>query len=67
VTTQAKSRGFRARRASEYIGMSTSWLAKRRMRGEPPAYSKVGRAVVYEQAELDALLESCRRQSTSEP
>jgi len=67
VTTPSDFRRFRVRKAAEYIDMSTSWLAKRRMRGDPPAFLKIGRAVVYDQGELDAWLRSCRRQSTSEP
>jgi predicted DNA-binding transcriptional regulator AlpA len=67
VTTPPNPRRFRARKAAEYIGMSASWLAKRRMRGDPPAFLKVGRAVVYDEGELDAWLRSCWRQSTSEP
>jgi predicted DNA-binding transcriptional regulator AlpA len=66
VITLPKSRRFRAKRAAEHIGMSTSWLANRRMRGDPPAFLKVGRAIVYDEGELDAWLESCRRQSTSD-
>jgi predicted DNA-binding transcriptional regulator AlpA len=66
VIIQPKSRRFRARKAAEHIGMSTSWLAKRRVSGDPPVFLKIGRAVVYDENELDAWLESCRRQSTSE-
>ena len=62
----ANSRRFRARKAAEYLGVSDSTLAKWRMRGDPPGYRKLGRVVVYDQAELDAWLESCRRTSTSE-
>jgi predicted DNA-binding transcriptional regulator AlpA len=63
----ANSRRFRARKAAEYLGVSDSTLAKWRMRGDPPGYRKLGRVVVYDQADLDALLEACRRTSTSEP
>ena len=67
MNTVPKSRRFRAKKAAAHIGMSASWLAKRRMSGDPPAFLKLGRAIVYEEAELDAWLESCRRRSTSEP
>jgi predicted DNA-binding transcriptional regulator AlpA len=60
------SRRFRSRKAAEYLCVSDSTLAKRRMRGDPPAYRKLGRVVVYDQAELDAWLEMCRRTSTSD-
>jgi excisionase family DNA binding protein len=63
----ATSRCFRARKAAEYLGVSDSTLAKWRMRGDPPAYRKLGRIVVYHQTDLDEWLESCRRQSTSQP
>jgi excisionase family DNA binding protein len=66
VITQM-SRRFRAPAAAEYLGVSTSTLAKWRMRGDPPAYRKLGRVIVYDQTDLDAWLESCRRTSTSEP
>jgi excisionase family DNA binding protein len=62
----ADSRRFRARKAAEYLGVSASTLAKWRMRGDPPGYRKLGRVVVYDQADLDAWLESCRRTSTSD-
>jgi len=58
---------FRTREAAEYLRVSESALAKWRMWGHPPAYRKLGRVVVYDQADLDAWLESCRRTSTSEP
>lgn len=66
MITPNKSRRFRTRKAAEHIGMSTSWLAKRRMHGDPPAFLKVGRAIVYDEGELDAWLESCRRASISD-
>ena len=61
------SRRFRSPRAAEYLGVAESTLAKWRMRGDPPTYRKLGRVVVYDQADLDSYLESCRRQSTSDP
>jgi hypothetical protein len=36
------------------------------MRGDPPTYRKLGRVVVYDQTDLDAWLDSCRRTSTSD-
>lgn len=60
------SRRFRARKAAEYIGVSDSTLAKWRMRGDPPAFRKLGRVVVYDQTDLDAWLDTCRRTSTSD-
>ena len=57
----------RAPAAAAYIGLSTSTLAKMRLRGDGPAYSKAGaRVVVYDIADLDAWLAGRRRHSTSD-
>lgn len=59
---------LRAPAAAEYLGLSTSTLAKMRLRGDGPVYMKAGRRVVlYDADDLDAWLESRRRRSTSEP
>ncbi len=47
-------------------GYSTSTLAKWRLTGFGPAYSKVGRNIVYHVTDLDAWLASQRRLSTSD-
>jgi hypothetical protein len=60
------SRRHRSRSAAKHIGMSSSWLAKRRMAGLPPAYLKLGKSVIYDEDELDRFLATCRRRSTSE-
>ena len=60
------SRRFRPPRAAEYLGVAESTLAKWRMRGDPPAYRKLGRVVVYDKDDLDAWLDACRRTSTSD-
>ena len=58
---------LRAPAAAAYVGLSASTLAKMRLRGDGPAYSKVGpRIVVYQQAELDDWLRARRRFSTSD-
>ena len=58
---------LRAPAAAEYLGLSPSTLAKMRLRGDGPAYSKVGpRIVVYDLADLDSYVASRRRHSTSE-
>ncbi len=48
--------------AAHYIGMSESWLRQSRMRGNPeaPPYIKIGKAVRYLKADLDAWLEKLR-------
>ncbi len=48
--------------AARYIGMSESWLRQSRMRGNSgaPPYIKIGKAVRYLKADLDAWLEKLR-------
>ena len=73
-TTQLKkeaqigARMMRAPEAAAYLGLSPSTLAKMRMRGDGPTYSKAGpRVVVYDVRSLDAYLNARRRLSTSDP
>jgi predicted DNA-binding transcriptional regulator AlpA len=71
TTTQNKldarqlKRVLRPWEASEYLGLSRSALAKRRVYGLPPRYLSLGRAVGYLIEDLDQFIESCRRSSTS--
>ena len=61
------SRYLRAPATAEYLGLSVSTLAKMRLRGDGPVFSKVGpRVVVYDIADLDAYLVARRRRSTSD-
>ena len=53
--------------AGKYLGgVSTSTLAKWRLSGTGPAYSKAGRLVVYDIQSLDKFLTSRCRLTTSE-
>ncbi len=53
--------------AGDYLGgVSTSTLAKWRLTGTGPAYSKLGRICVYNVADLDDFLAARRRLSTSD-
>lgn len=56
----------RAPGAAEYLNLATSTLAKMRIRGDGPAYFKLGRVVLYSYEELDRWLALRKRQSTSE-
>lgn len=57
---------FRAPQAAAYVGLSPSTLAKMRLRGDGPVYSKAGpRIVVYDKLDLDAWLAGRRCRSTS--
>jgi predicted DNA-binding transcriptional regulator AlpA len=58
---------LRAPAAAAYLRLSTSTLAKMRLRGDGPAYCKAGaRVVVYDVADLDKWLTSQKRYSTSQ-
>lgn len=47
--------------AATYICKSASWLNKSRMTGDGPVYLKIGGAVRYLRADLDAWLAGKRR------
>ena len=62
------NRKFRAPEAAEYLGLSTSTLAKMRLRGDGPLYSKAGpRVVVYDLTDMESWLAARKRLSTSDP
>ena len=62
----AARRLLRTNRAADYVGSTESTLNKRRVKGLPPAFIKLGKTVLYDTRDLDEWLASCRRQSTSE-
>jgi predicted DNA-binding transcriptional regulator AlpA len=53
-------------KAAAYLGVSKSWLDKKRLDGAGPPYLKLGRRVVYDLNELEAWAASNTRHSTSE-
>jgi len=52
--------------AAQYLRVSVSFLNHSRIRGDGPAFYKMGRRVRYETADLDLWKESRRRRSTSD-
>ncbi len=52
--------------AAAYCGSTKSTFEKYRLTGEGPAYSKIGRVVVYDKADLEIWLNSKKHNSTSE-
>jgi Helix-turn-helix domain len=51
--------------AARYVGLAPATLAKMRMRGDGPPFSKAGaRVVVYDIDDLDEWLRATRRTST---
>ena len=57
---------LRTPEAAEYVGLSASTLEKKRIDGSGPTFVKLGRAVGYDLATLDAWLERRQRTSTSD-
>lgn len=55
---------IRVRDAASYVGLSKSTMDKLRHFGGGPEYFKVGRAVVYDTAQLDIWLSSKRAKDT---
>lgn len=58
------SANIRTKAAAQYLGLSKSTLDKLRCFGGGPAFAKLGRAVIYNTADLDAWLAERRRTST---
>lgn len=63
-----ETRGFlRATDAAAFIGLSPSTLAKMRLRGDGPPFSKAGpRAVIYAVSDLEQWANQHKRTSTSD-
>jgi excisionase family DNA binding protein len=51
--------------AADYLRVSLSWLAKARMRGDGPAFVRVGRSIRYHEAALAQWTRARLRLSTS--
>ena len=56
----------RPKEAAVYLKSSESTLAKKRLKGNGPTYTKFGRKVLYAKRDLDEFLKSRRRLSTSD-
>ena len=52
--------------AADRLRVSLSWLAKARMRGDGPAFVRVGRSIRYPEAALLQWIRARQRLSTSE-
>jgi excisionase family DNA binding protein len=53
------------REAAAYLKSSTSTLAKRRLRGRGPKFSRIGRAIRYRKLDLDEFMANTRVSCTS--
>jgi predicted DNA-binding transcriptional regulator AlpA len=54
------------KQAAARLGMSTSWLNKKRTQGGGPKFCKIGARCLYDEADLDMFKEQSKRGSTSE-
>jgi hypothetical protein len=61
-----QERQYAPRDAADFLNVSTSFLAKARMRGDGPPYGKFGRSVRYGEGALVRYAKSRQRLSTSE-
>jgi len=57
---------FRTKEAANYVGLKKCTLEAWRVRGEGPAFLKLGKAVRYRKEDLDAFINSSVRTSTTE-
>lgn len=57
---------LRVHEAATYTGLSRSQLNKLRMKGNGPQYIKVFSRILYVKSDIDAWLDSMRRNSTSD-
>jgi len=60
------TRKLTVKETAAYLAVSKSWLDKRRLDGNGPAYLKLGRRVVYDIVDLENWATSNKRQNTSE-
>jgi predicted DNA-binding transcriptional regulator AlpA len=57
---------LRPHQAAEYLSTSISTLAKRRLYGDGPKFSRIGRAIRYSKADLDEFMARNMASSTTE-
>lgn len=67
ITDSNWPRFVRTPDAARLLDLSPRTLEKHRCDGTGPIYHKLGGRVVYAVADLQAWIEACARQSTSEP
>jgi predicted DNA-binding transcriptional regulator AlpA len=61
-----RDRLLTTKETAQRLGVSPSWLAKARMRGDGPPYVKLGRSVRYDEGVLAQWMKSRLRLSTSQ-
>ena len=61
-----KGRYLDTKAAADYLGLSPSTLNRKRVTGDGPRYSKLGRRVIYDVRDLDSWIEGRKRRFTGE-
>jgi predicted DNA-binding transcriptional regulator AlpA len=59
-------RKLTVKETAAYLSVSKSWLDKRRLDGNGPAYLKFGRRIAYDLVDLENWAANNRRRNTSE-
>ena len=67
ITTKPTSRLLKEAEAAEMLGLEVSTMRRWRWAGRGPRYLKLGGAVRYDPADIEAFKEASRRASTSDP
>lgn len=65
--TDEIDRLMHAVQVAKLLSVSSSWLAKSRLKGTGPRFIKLGRAVRYARSAVQEFLVTRQRMSTSEP
>ena len=67
IANEPASRPMKEGEAAQELNLEVSTLRRWRWSGRGPRYLKLGGAVRYEPAEIEAFKEASRRASTSDP
>ena len=67
MTQNTEVRLINEHEAADYLAVRVATLRRWRWAGRGPCFVKIGSAVRYDPADLDALIEAGRRKSTSDP
>ncbi len=66
ITLNDLARLLSPREAAHFLGVSKSWLDKKRLDGAGPIYLKLGRRVVYDPMDLNSFVIQAKRRNTSD-
>ncbi len=67
IATEPNSRLLKEGEAAKILSLEVATLRRWRWSGRGPRFLKLGGAVRYDPADIDAFVESSRRASTSDP